>query len=426
MIKVSVIIPVYNVENYLRQCLDSVVNQTLEGIEIICVDDGSTDSSPDILEEYASNDSRIKILHQRNRFAGIARNTGLSQANGEYVIFWDSDDYFKLDALEKMYTYAKEKEADICVCDAQDFDDETGKKLSHPYLKKPFPEEEVFNIETYKERIFTFTAPVPWNKLILRELLVKEQIKFPDLKCVEDAVAMVTAIACAKRIVLYHERLIFYRVNRKDSLMNNYGERKDSVFLAYEQLKGELDKRGFLQDPEVLRSFQNKVFVIYLYMMKYCNRFEQYQEYYNELVDIRLKNIGIENLPDDYWYTLPYQERYKHIKSCDAKEYLYWQFRQFDKSIIELRQKVADEKTKNKKLKKTDNSDKEEIKRLQDEIKRQQNEIKKQREIIVEKDNQIQKCEKEILDIKNSWALKIGKAVVWAPKKLKKRRQHDK
>lgn len=415
MIKVSVIIPVYNVEKYLRQCLDSVVNQTLKEIEIICVDDGSTDTSPEILEEYANNDSRIKILHQRNRFAGVARNTGFGHAKGEYVIFWDSDDYFVLDALEKMYIYAKEHDAEICICDAQDFDDETGKKLSHPYLKKPFPEEEVFNIETYKERIFTFTAPVPWNKLILRELLVREQIKFPDLKYVEDAVAIVTAIACAKKIVLYHEKLIFYRVNRQGSLMSNYGERKDSVFLAYEQLKEELDKRGLLQDDEVLKSFRNKVFVIYLYMMKYCNTFEQYTEYYNELVSIRLKNVGIEDLPDDYWYTVPYQERYKHIKTCNANEYLYWQFQQFDKSIIELRQKASDAKSKSGSLKKSDKANKEKIKKLQEEV-------KKQKSLVVEKEKKIKKDEKEISDIKNSWAFKIGKAVVWVPKQIKKKK----
>lgn len=89
MVKVSVIVTVYNGEKYLKQCLDSVCNQTLRDIEIICVDDGSTDSSPLILKEYQQKDDRIQIYRQQNLYAGVARNTGKSHASGEYIIFWD-------------------------------------------------------------------------------------------------------------------------------------------------------------------------------------------------------------------------------------------------------------------------------------------------------------------------------------------------
>ena len=94
--KVSVIIPVYNVEQYLRECLNSVIKQTLKEIEIICVDDGSTDNSLDILKEYAEKDHRITIITQKNLHAGVARNAGLSIAKGEYLSFLDSDDFFEL------------------------------------------------------------------------------------------------------------------------------------------------------------------------------------------------------------------------------------------------------------------------------------------------------------------------------------------
>ena len=99
MIKVSVIIPVYNSEDYLQECLDSLLKQTLHEIEIICVDDGSTDGSLQILEKNAANDKRIQILHQENLHAGVARNNGLKAAHGEYVIFLDSDDFFELTLL---------------------------------------------------------------------------------------------------------------------------------------------------------------------------------------------------------------------------------------------------------------------------------------------------------------------------------------
>ena len=105
--KVSVIIPVYNTEKYLRQCLDSVVNQTLRDIEIICVDDGSTDGSIEILREYEQKDSRVKMLCQKNQYAGVARNNGLNYASGEYVFFMDSDDYCCHELLERAVDRAK-------------------------------------------------------------------------------------------------------------------------------------------------------------------------------------------------------------------------------------------------------------------------------------------------------------------------------
>ena len=106
-VKVSVILPVYNASDYLHQCMDSIVGQTLKDIEIICVDDGSTDNSLDILKEYEQKDKRVKVIQQKNAGAGAARNNGLSIATGEYLSFLDSDDFFEPDMLEKAYEKAK-------------------------------------------------------------------------------------------------------------------------------------------------------------------------------------------------------------------------------------------------------------------------------------------------------------------------------
>ena len=103
MVKISIIVPVYNTEPYLEQCLDSIINQTLEDIEIICVNDGSTDNSLSVLEEYASKDNRIKIINQENEGPGFARNNGLKSVNGEYVLFVDSDDWIELNTCEALY-----------------------------------------------------------------------------------------------------------------------------------------------------------------------------------------------------------------------------------------------------------------------------------------------------------------------------------
>ena len=112
--KVSVILPVYNVSDYLRQCMDSIVGQTLKDIEIICVDDGSTDDSLAILKEYEAKDQRVKVIQQANAGAGAARNKGLEIATGEYLSFLDSDDFFEPDMLEKAIPKRKKKNWQIC------------------------------------------------------------------------------------------------------------------------------------------------------------------------------------------------------------------------------------------------------------------------------------------------------------------------
>ena len=113
MYKLSVIIPVYNVENYLRECLDSITSQTVKDIEIICIDDGSTDNSPKILKEYQKKDSRIKIITKENGGQASARNLGIKKAQGEYIAFIDSDDFIESEMLEKLYTKAKDNNLDI-------------------------------------------------------------------------------------------------------------------------------------------------------------------------------------------------------------------------------------------------------------------------------------------------------------------------
>ena len=136
MVKVSVIIPVYNAEKYLRQCLDSVLGQTLKEIELICVDDGSTDRSMEILLEYASKDKRIRVITQKNGGPGKARNTALPYATGKYISFLDADDWFEQDFLEKMFDRSDEVQADICICETQRFDDATGDELPSEWMLK--------------------------------------------------------------------------------------------------------------------------------------------------------------------------------------------------------------------------------------------------------------------------------------------------
>ena len=134
--KISIIIPVYNVEKYLRECLNSVVNQTMRDIEIICVNDGSTDGSLDILKEYAKKDDRIIVINQTNGFVESARNNGLKIAKGEYIQFVDSDDYLELNACETAYKYALQYDADVVVWGYKNFPEQVGNVKNKRYTLK--------------------------------------------------------------------------------------------------------------------------------------------------------------------------------------------------------------------------------------------------------------------------------------------------
>lgn len=180
MPELSVIIPVYNVEKYLRECLDSVVNQTFKDIEIILIDDGSTDKSLDICKEYAQKDNRIKIIRQENKGLSAARNTGLNAANGEYIAFVDSDDYIDTTAYE--IALAHINEADIVFFGIENF----GEKLSDPaqedycklkYEGKVLPDNEI-------RRSSNCFA---WNKIFKKSIIDKYSIRFADGFKYEDA-----------------------------------------------------------------------------------------------------------------------------------------------------------------------------------------------------------------------------------------------
>jgi glycosyltransferase involved in cell wall biosynthesis len=129
MAKVSIIIPTYNVEQYLKECMDSVVNQTLKDIEIICVDDGSTDSSGKILDEYAQKDSRIKVIHKENGGYGKAMNLGIDNATGEYIGIVEPDDYVELDMYKSLYNAAKEHDVDLVKADFNRFVDKKSRRV---------------------------------------------------------------------------------------------------------------------------------------------------------------------------------------------------------------------------------------------------------------------------------------------------------
>lgn len=248
-VKVSVIIPVYNAEKYLRQCLDSVVNQTLREIEIICVDDGSTDSSLSILREYEARDTRVKVLTQTNQYAGVARNNGMSAASGKYYIFWDADDFFEPDALALMYARSEEFQADICICGAANYSVATKKGIAADWVLRCPRTAEPFSRATVED-IFAVTSPAPWNKLFSAAFVQKWELTFQPLPRVNDLYFTLSALALAEKIVTADKPLIHYRVGQTTNLQSGIDRSPTAVCEALLAVRQKLEGSGCWDEVE--------------------------------------------------------------------------------------------------------------------------------------------------------------------------------
>ena len=336
---VSVIVPVYNSAPYLRQCMDSIVGQTLRNIEIICVNDGSTDESPAILREYAEKDPRVRIIDQPNQSQGPAKNNGFSLATGEYIIFWDSDDYFELNALEIMYGLCRESDADMCVCNAQDFDDVTGADLGHDYLRRPYPETGVFRASDCPERIFDFSGMVGWNHLVRRTLWADNGIRFPAGSLVEDIAVTMLELLLAERITTTRKRLIHYRINREGSLTSDYSKRANAMIEGCEEAYRQLSSRSLLDDPAIFRSFLNKVAGLYLYSIPSYGDFEQFSVYYRKMF---CSEESLLRMWDPAWEPMPDAAAYLEAKDITPEEYLFRQMKMMTQRDKERRTRIRE------------------------------------------------------------------------------------
>lgn len=254
MPEISVIIPVYNVENYLEKCMDSVCNQSFGDIEIICVNDGSTDGSLDILKEYGQKDNRIEIIDQKNQGLGAARNIGLKHANARYVCFLDSDDYLDTTTLEKLHFNASSNDSDMVLFKFQTFDD--NENVHNRSVE--FKIDEIFGDIDYSDFTFTYrdvkkhvmnTAFSACLKLYKKDFLDSfDDFHFPENLSFEDIPFHVKVMLRASRMSFVNESLYFYRSNQ-DSILNSTANASD-IFENIDMVEDFLKEKGYYSELE--------------------------------------------------------------------------------------------------------------------------------------------------------------------------------
>ena len=347
MVKVSVIIPVYNVEKYLGECLESIIDQSLEDIEIVCVNDGSTDNSLSILESYAELDNRIKIISQENHGLAAARNTGLKNINGDYVYFIDSDDFLELSALEELYNLAEEKSLDFVMFKLINFDDEINEYYTIPdYEMSEISNligENVFNFEDLEDLIFKI-AVSSVNKLYNMDFINKTGASFPEGLIFEDNVFFWEILFDAKRIGFVDKH--FYNRRRRANSITGAANLNFVDTLKIHNLIFEIFKKHNQFDKYKEQLFNQKV-------RSANNRFRQVNKNDKHLFFVEMKN-DFEQMVEDYGYedillTLKKNNKYifqNVIKSRGSEEYLLLMKK--DK----LEKNIKSINNKNKKLKK--------------------------------------------------------------------------
>ncbi len=217
MNKLSVVVIIYKVEQYITQCIESILNQTYRDFELVLVDDGSPDSCPDICDEYASRDNRIKVIHQENSGSVSARWNGYLNASGEYILFIDGDDWIEQDMFEKMTTLGYQNNADLVIVGYNEVSEDAKTEKDCPIASGIYSNESIHNI--YEKAIYTgefYQAginPSLWNKLIRRSLLSCIIPPDPSLKMGDDAAVSYPVISKAGTIVINNEYHLYnYRI----------------------------------------------------------------------------------------------------------------------------------------------------------------------------------------------------------------------
>ena len=309
MPKVSIIVPVYNVEEYLERCLDSLVNQTLKDIEIIIVNDGSTDGSKEIIQEYINKYKNIVYLEKKNGGLSSARNYGIPYAKGEYIGFVDSDDYVELTMYEKMYNKAVEEKSDMVECDFI---------WEYPNKKR----EDIGKMYSSKKEAIVEARVVAWNKIIKKDIIEKTKITFPEGLRYEDIEFFYKIVPYLNKISFVKEELVHY-VQRGSSIANTQNERTGEIFKIWENVL------NYYIENNIFNEYRSELEYSYTRILL-CSSLKRITKVKDKKVRKALIKLTWQNLNKKF----PHWKQNKYLNSTKSFKNLY--LKSINKFIINL------------------------------------------------------------------------------------------
>lgn len=307
--KVSVIVFVYNNEQYLKKCLDSLADQTMKDFEVICVDDGLADNSLAILEAYVKDDKRFKVIKQKNQYAGTVYNSCLKVAKGEYVVFSNSIAFFENEFLEKVYIAANEKTADIVLFDAKKYDKRTKtyKNASDCINHKFLPAKKVFSSKDVPENIMNICSLPLFTKIYRRDFVLSQDLCFQTFSNSNYIYFDLLSLCVAQKITVVDENLVYFQEKIKLLEQNNLNKEPGCCLLAYKAVYDELTKRGILQEFE--KSWTNAAVFGVSNCLDNITSFDGKAALCKEICDPVFLNTGILSHSDDYYFNIRAKEK---------------------------------------------------------------------------------------------------------------------
>ena len=298
-VKVSVIIPVYNTEKYIEECINSVLNQTMEDFEIICVDDGSKDNTLEILKSISQKDPRVEILNQKHLGAGQARNIGIQRACGEYLYFLDADDWIECNLLEEVVGKMDATQSDICLFGARKYIQSRNEFEPMKYILRRVDkfEEEVFSRAGHEEELFRLTSGVPWNKVFRTQFVQDNKLEYMKLERSNDVYFVYMAMALAKRITYINKEFIFHRTGMTTNLQANNDRAPLCFYEAQKKLKEGLKMCGVWEDLKY--TFINRALASTVYNLCNLKTREGFEIAYNKIQREGINILSFSDLSED-------------------------------------------------------------------------------------------------------------------------------
>jgi glycosyltransferase involved in cell wall biosynthesis len=322
--RISVILPVYNEEKYIRECVDSILAQSFSDFELICVDDGSTDASLSILNEYKDNDGRIKIITQQNQYAGVARNNGMSIAKGDYLLFLDSDDFFEPDMFQKMYKTAVEHNLDIIMCHYGVYDEklqfrQEAELVGNNLWKKSKEQLDIWDV-IEGHSIFQAAIGWAWDKMFRREYVEKCGYKFSDFRNSEDGFFVFMLMACTDKIGRIKEQLVWHRMNNANSVSHSHEKQWEAAFRMLETIYQELNAQNIYEVYE--KSFLSEVIGHQIYYLETMRKQEMFDNCFNYIKNVTDKLFSPLKYMGGLYCSDKLIDKYKSIIVGTSEEYL--------------------------------------------------------------------------------------------------------
>lgn len=284
---VSVIVPIYKVENYLKSCIDSVLAQTMKDIEIILVDDGSPDRCGDICEEYALKDDRIIVIHQKNQGLSAARNSGISIAKGEYFVFVDSDDIIQDTMIERLLNCLTASDAEMSICKIAPFSDNNFNQLRTPnssQINLRLDKKQAFKSILKRDGLFSYSA---WGKMYKRELF--NFIRFPVGKIYEDALILSKLLSIVNFIGRVENTCYYYRIRTGSIMLSSFSEND----LERISIVDSFSEQAVIHFPELVTYVKNYRINIRIEVARKLLYSDNYMAYQNEYIKL---SKGIQSL----------------------------------------------------------------------------------------------------------------------------------